>query len=121
MARHMMQGDPLYILFDEEGESVFDSQNRPRMYKSVEAFQRAFPRGIDGVHLEKYIPSQTWISVKDEPPKQTFLLVWCEVAKCVDLGELLCNVVFDSWESIEENAKLKTVVGALSKWVIGND
>ena len=41
--------------------------------------------------------------------------------KRIDLGELLCNVVFDSWESIEENAKLKTVVGALSKWVIGND
>lgn len=41
--------------------------------------------------------------------------------KRIDLGELLCNVVFDSWESIEENSKLKTVVGALSKWVIGND
>ena len=41
--------------------------------------------------------------------------------KRIDLGELLCNVVFGSWESIEENAKLKTVVGALSKWVIGND
>lgn len=41
--------------------------------------------------------------------------------KRIDLGELLCNVVFDSWESIEENAKLKTVVGALLKWVIGND
>ena len=69
MARHLMQGDPLYILFDKEGESVFDSQNRPRMYKSVEAFQRAFPRGIDGVKLEKYVPCQQWISVQDGLPE----------------------------------------------------
>ena len=28
-----------------------------------------------------------WISVKDEPPKQTFLLVWCDVAKCVEIAK----------------------------------
>ena len=41
--------------------------------------------------------------------------------KRIDLGELLCNVVFDFWESIDKNSKLKAVVDALSKWVIGND
>lgn len=41
--------------------------------------------------------------------------------KRIDLGELLGNVVFDNWESIRSDAKLKTVVEALSKWVIDND
>ncbi len=41
--------------------------------------------------------------------------------KRIDLGEIFCNVVFDSWESIDKNSKLKAVVDALSKWVIGND
>lgn len=41
--------------------------------------------------------------------------------KRIDLGELLGNVVFDNWESISAESKLKTTVEALSKWVIGND
>lgn len=41
--------------------------------------------------------------------------------KRIDLGELLGNVVFEAWESIEANTKLKKVVDALSKWVVDND
>lgn len=41
--------------------------------------------------------------------------------KRIDLGEQLGNAVFDNWEYIGSNAKLKSVVNALSKWVIGND
>ncbi len=39
----------------------------------------------------------------------------------IDLGEQLGNVVFDNWEYIGAETKLKSVVDALSKWVIGND
>lgn len=41
--------------------------------------------------------------------------------KRIDLGELLGNIVFEAWESIEANTKLKKVVDALSKWVVDND
>ena len=54
MPRHLMLGESLFILFDEDGESVFDSQNRPRMYKSIESFKKAFPKGIGGTKLVEY-------------------------------------------------------------------
>lgn len=41
--------------------------------------------------------------------------------KRIDLGEQLGNAVFDNWEYIGSETKLKSVVDALSKWVIGND
>ena len=41
--------------------------------------------------------------------------------KRIDLGEQLGEAVFDNWEYIGAETKLKSVVDALSKWVIGND
>ena len=41
--------------------------------------------------------------------------------KNIALGEQLGNVVFEKWEFIGAETKLKSVVDALSKWVIGND
>ena len=41
--------------------------------------------------------------------------------KRIDLGEQLGNAVFDNWEYIGAGTKIKSVVDALSKWVIGND
>ena len=41
--------------------------------------------------------------------------------KNIALGEQLGNVVFENWEFIGAETKLKSVVDALSKWVIGND
>lgn len=41
--------------------------------------------------------------------------------KRIDLGELLGNVVFDNLESIGADTKLKSVIDALSQWVIDND
>ena len=41
--------------------------------------------------------------------------------KRIDLGELLGTVVFENWERIAAETKLKEVVNALSKWVIDND
>lgn len=41
--------------------------------------------------------------------------------KRIDLGEQLGNAVFDNWEHIGAETKIKSVVDALSKWVIGND
>lgn len=41
--------------------------------------------------------------------------------KRIDLGELLGNVLFDNWEHIGKETKLKSVVEEVSKWVIGND
>lgn len=117
MARHLMQGDPLYILFDEDGESVFDSQNRPRMYKSVEAFERAFPRGMDGVHLEKYIPSQQWISVKEQPEPAEDGVYWCcgywfgsgrkqcETAEYLGEWKIVNNFILTHWMPLPEAPK----------------
>lgn len=41
--------------------------------------------------------------------------------KRIDLGELLGNVIFENWNSIGDESKLKSVVNALTKWVVGND
>lgn len=41
--------------------------------------------------------------------------------KRIGLGELLGNIIFDNWEHIREETKLKSVVEGVSKWVIGND
>ena len=41
--------------------------------------------------------------------------------KRIDLGEMLGDVVFENWERVESDAKLKTVVDALARWVTGND
>lgn len=41
--------------------------------------------------------------------------------KRIDLGELLGNVIFENWEQIDTETKLKNVVEELSKWVIDND
>lgn len=41
--------------------------------------------------------------------------------KNIALGEQLGNVIFENWEFIGAETKLKNVVDALSKWVIGND
>ena len=41
------------------GVSISDSQLKPRMYKTVQAFERAFPKhylGTDGVELVEYAP-----------------------------------------------------------------
>lgn len=42
MARAIKQGQSIYLPFIN-GESVFDSQNRPRMYKTVEQFKKSYP------------------------------------------------------------------------------
>ena len=42
MARILKYGESIYIPF-LDGESVLDSQNRPRMYKSKEKFDESYP------------------------------------------------------------------------------
>ena len=41
--------------------------------------------------------------------------------KRIDLGELVGNVLFNNWESIEQDSKLHMVVEELSAWVKKND
>ena len=41
--------------------------------------------------------------------------------KRIDLGELVGDVIFENWESIKVNSKLKNTVNGLMKWVIDND
>lgn len=56
MARAIKQGQSVYIPF-VNGESVFDSQNRPRMYKSVEQFSKSYPRfRLEKPDLIEYVP-----------------------------------------------------------------
>ena len=56
MARAIKEGQSIYIPF-VDGESVFDSQNRPRIYKSVEQFKRKYPAfRIKKPKLVEYAP-----------------------------------------------------------------
>ena len=45
MATHIKRGESLFIPF-ENGESLLDSQLKPRIYKSVQNFDKAFPKHI---------------------------------------------------------------------------
>lgn len=68
MARAIKQGQSIYIPF-VNGESVFDSQNRPRMYKSVEQFQKSYPSfRLEKPELVEYAPvvRGRWIRVPSE-------------------------------------------------------
>lgn len=56
MARGINRGQSIYIPF-VNGGCVFDSQNRPRMYKSVEQFQKSYPGfKIEKPDLVEYAP-----------------------------------------------------------------
>lgn len=56
MASFINQGDSIFIPF-RNGRSISDSQMKPRMYKTVQAFEKSFPKhylGTDGVELVEY-------------------------------------------------------------------
>lgn len=58
MASFINKGESIFIPFRNE-RSISDSQMKPRMYKSVEAFHKKFPRhylSTDGVDLVEYAP-----------------------------------------------------------------
>lgn len=56
MARAIKEGQSIYIPF-LDGESVFDSQNRPRMYKTVEQFKKSYPGfRLEAPKLVEYAP-----------------------------------------------------------------
>ena len=42
MASHIKRGETIFIPF-RNGQSISDSQLRPRMYKSMNAFEKSFP------------------------------------------------------------------------------
>lgn len=70
MATTITQGNELYIPFID-GKSISNSQNVPRIYQSVGAFKRNFPKhdlGTEGLVLQKYIPEQhgRWVRANDE-------------------------------------------------------
>ena len=56
MASHIKRGESLFIPFGND-LSISDSQNKPRMYKTVQMFEKAFPKHHfhrDGVELVEY-------------------------------------------------------------------
>lgn len=58
MASHIKKGESLLIPF-RNGQSISDSQLKPRMYKTMQAFEKSFPGhylGTDGVELVEYAP-----------------------------------------------------------------
>lgn len=59
MASHIKMGESLLIPF-RNGQSISDSQLKPRMYKTMQAFEKSFPGhylGTDGVELVEYVPA----------------------------------------------------------------
>lgn len=73
----------------------------------------AFEVDGDRIKLSSMIPADQKIIGTIAKQKSWF--------KRIDLGEMLGNVVFENWECVKSDAKLKTVVGALARWVTGND
>ena len=65
MATKLSQGNDLYIPF-RDGKSISNSQNVPRIYQSISAFERHFPGhhlGTEDIVLQKYVPERhgRWI------------------------------------------------------------
>ena len=66
MANYIKRGESILIPF-RNNLSIADSQNKPRTYKTKQAFEKAFPRhyyGTDGVELVEYaeVRHGSWIS-----------------------------------------------------------
>lgn len=66
MASYIERGDSLFIPF-RNGVSISDSQCRPRMYKSVQNFEKSFPthnHGNINIDLVEYkeVRNGCWIS-----------------------------------------------------------
>ena len=56
MASHIKKGESILIPF-RNGQSIADSQLKPRMYKTMQAFEKSFPGyylGTAGVELVEY-------------------------------------------------------------------
>lgn len=69
MASNFKKSETILIPF-LDGWSISDSQGKPRMYKTREAFEKSFPRyylGTDGVELEEYalVHHGRWIRQDD--------------------------------------------------------
>ncbi len=56
MASYIKRGESILIPF-RNGQSITDSQLKPRMYKTMQTFEKAFPKhylGTNGVELVEY-------------------------------------------------------------------
>lgn len=56
MASHIKRGESILIPF-RNGQSISDSQLKPRMYKTMQAFEKSFPGhhlGTEDVELAEY-------------------------------------------------------------------
>ena len=69
MPGRMKQGQSIFIPF-KDGESIYDSQNKARMYMSEEKFSASFPGWRFGeVDLVEYVPKPRWIRVEERLPE----------------------------------------------------
>ena len=86
MANHIKKGDSILIPF-KNGQSIYDSQNRPRMYKTQKAFERAFPKhliDIVGVELAEYVEVVRCKDCKEYIP-------WNDGRICARIGSYFGN------------------------------
>lgn len=87
--RIIKEGQSVYIPF-VNGESVLDSQNRPRMYKSIEQFKKSYPGfRIKNPKLVEYAPVVygkvkvseesvgVWVRVDDRIPDAEQEVILC--------------------------------------------
>lgn len=74
MPGKMKKGQSIFIPF-KDGESIYDSQNKARMYMSEEKFRASFPQWRFGeVELVEYVPKYSeavtkWTSVEERLPE----------------------------------------------------
>ena len=67
MSSEIKRGESILVPF-RNGKSICDSQDKPRMYKTRQAFERSFPKhylGTDGVELVEFaeVRHAYWIAL----------------------------------------------------------
>ena len=80
MARDIILGESIYIPF-RDGRSINDTQNRARMYRSPEAFERHFPEyereGAVALLVYRPVVQGRWIVKEHSAPYGGFHLFHC--------------------------------------------
>lgn len=86
MPSQIKRGESIFIPF-RNGKTIYDSQNKPRMYMTAQAFEKCFPghiHGKKGIELVEYAEVQRskWLQHRLSVPKgkgQTYLVYGCYV------------------------------------------
>lgn len=92
MASHIKRGESILIPF-RNGQSISDSQLKPRMYKTMQAFEKSYPGhylGTSGVELAEYAEVVRCKDCKKWEYDENFS-GWCTEWRRRTLGDHFCS------------------------------